>query len=98
MFASDIATYQNASSLAVRAIEVLLRLRYLATPTITQAFLKLSIDEDKDIRSRAIPRWPLEIPPPVAGSNSSRGRRQECVDCYSESLAFARRLAACFKR
>lgn len=54
MFASDIATYQNASSLAVRAMEVLLRLRYLATTTITQTLLKLSIDEDKDIRSRAI--------------------------------------------
>jgi hypothetical protein len=44
------------------------------------------------------PRWPLEIPPPVAGSKSPRGGRQECVDCYSESLVFARRLAACFKR
>ena len=54
MFASNIATYQNASSLAVRSVEVLLCLRYLATTTITQALLKLSIDEDKDIRSRAI--------------------------------------------
>ena len=45
-----------------------------------------------------VPRWPLEIPPPVAGSKSPRGGRQECVDCYSESLVFARRLAACFKR
>lgn len=53
-FASDIATYQNASTLAVRAIEVLLRLRYLATQTVTQALLKLSVDEDKEIRSKAI--------------------------------------------
>ena len=44
------------------------------------------------------PLWPLEIPPPVAGSKSLRGRRQGCLDCYSESLAIARRLAACFKR
>lgn len=53
-FASDIATYQNASTLVVRAIEALLRLRYLATQTITQALLKLSVDEDKVIRSKAI--------------------------------------------
>lgn len=54
MFASNIATYQNASSLAVRAIEVLLHFRYLATTTIAQALLKLSIDENNDIRSKAI--------------------------------------------
>ncbi len=53
-FAPDIATYQNSSTLAVRAIEVLLRLRYLATPTVTQALLKLTVDNDKDIRSKAI--------------------------------------------
>lgn len=53
-FASNIATYQNTSTLAVRAIEVLLRLRYMATQTVTQALLKLSVDEDKDIRSKAI--------------------------------------------
>jgi hypothetical protein len=53
-FGADIAKYQNASTLAVRAIEVLLRLRYLATQTVTQALLKLSVDEDKEICSKAI--------------------------------------------
>lgn len=53
-FGANIASYQNASTLAVQAIEVLLRLRYLATQTVVQALLRLSIDEDKVIRSKAI--------------------------------------------
>ena len=53
-FVADVAKYQNASTLAVRAIEVLLRVRYLETQTVTQALLKLSIDEDGDIRKEAI--------------------------------------------
>lgn len=53
-FVTEIAKYQNASTLAIRAIEVLLRVRYLATQTVTQALLKFSIDEDGDIRKEAI--------------------------------------------
>jgi hypothetical protein len=53
-FASDIAKYQNSSTLTIRAIEVLLRLRYLATAKITQTLLELSIDEDKEIQASAI--------------------------------------------
>jgi len=53
-FVAEVAKYQNASTLAIRAIEVLLRVRYLETPTVTQALLKLSIDEDGDIRKEAI--------------------------------------------
>ncbi|MGH8635064.1 MAG: hypothetical protein ACRET7_13160 [Burkholderiales bacterium] len=54
MFAKDIASYQNASSLAVCAIDVLMRLRYVSTEPITRTLLKLSVDENKDIRSKAI--------------------------------------------
>jgi len=53
-FVAEVAKYQNASTLAIRAIEVLLRVRYLETQTVTQALLKLSIDEDDDIRKEAI--------------------------------------------
>ena len=53
-FLAEVAKYQNASTLAIRAIEVLLRVRYLETQTVTQALLKLSIDEDGDIRKKAI--------------------------------------------
>lgn len=53
-FVAEVARYQNASTLAIRAIEVLLRVRYVETQTVTQALLKLSIDEDGDIRKEAI--------------------------------------------
>lgn len=53
-FVAEIAKYQNASTLAIRAIEVLLRVRYLETQTVTQALLKLSIDDDGGIRKEAI--------------------------------------------
>src|SRR5258708_3095872 len=53
-FVADVAKYQNASTLAVRAIEVLLRVRYLETQTVTQALLQLSINEDGDVRKEAI--------------------------------------------
>ncbi len=53
-FIAEVAKYQNASTLAIRAIEVLLRVRYLETQTVTQALLKLSIDDDVDIRKDAI--------------------------------------------
>ena len=53
-FIAEIAKYQNTSTLAIRAIEVLLRVRYLATQTVTQALLKLSVDEDDNLRKEAI--------------------------------------------
>jgi len=53
-FAAEVAKYQNASTLAIRAIEVLLCVRYLATQTVTQALLKLSIDDDTSIRKEAV--------------------------------------------
>lgn len=53
-FVAEIAKYQNASTLAIRAIEVLLRVRYLETQTVTQALFKLSIDDAGDIRKEAI--------------------------------------------
>ena len=53
-FVAEVTKYQNASTLAIRAIEVLLRVRYSATQTVTQALLKFSIDEDGDIRKEAI--------------------------------------------
>jgi hypothetical protein len=53
-FVADVAKYQNASTLAVRAIEVLLRVRYLETQTVTRALLQLSINVDGDIRKEAV--------------------------------------------
>ncbi len=53
-FATEVAKYQNASTLAIRAIEVLLCVRYLAIQTVTQALLKLSIDDDINIRKEAV--------------------------------------------
>lgn len=55
-FVAEVVKYQNASTLAIRAIEVLVCVRYLETKTVTQALLKLSIDEDSDIRKVAIDR------------------------------------------
>jgi hypothetical protein len=53
-FVAEIVKYQNASTLAIRAIEALLRVRYLETKAVTLALLKLSIGEDDDIRKEAI--------------------------------------------
>ncbi|MDD5470770.1 MAG: hypothetical protein PHP05_02485 [Sideroxydans sp.] len=53
-FVAEIAKYQNASTLAIRAIEVLLRVRYFETQTVTKALLKLSIDNNGDILNEAI--------------------------------------------
>lgn len=53
-FVAEIAKYRNASTLAIRAIEVLISIRYMETQTVTYTLLKLSIDENDDIREKAI--------------------------------------------
>lgn len=53
-FVANVATYQNASTLAVKAIEVLLQVRYLATRTVTQTLLTLSLDSDERVSKEAV--------------------------------------------
>ena len=50
----EISEYQNAQTLTVRAIDVLIRLRYLETNRVLGLLVELSIDEDGDIQKKAI--------------------------------------------
>ena len=53
-YEQEIAEYSNASTLIVRAIEILQQLRYLETKTILRLLLELSRHESQNIRSRAL--------------------------------------------
>jgi len=53
-YASEIAKYQNARTLIVRAIEVLLRMRYLETTLILRALMKLTHHPAREVSGKAI--------------------------------------------
>lgn len=53
-FADEIRKYQNARTLITRAIEVLLRMRYLETVPVLQALMSLASHEVKEVRDTAI--------------------------------------------
>ncbi len=53
-FESFNSTYRNVSTLIFRAIDILLRLRYLSTPLIVETLLELSLYPDEKVRSRAL--------------------------------------------
>jgi len=52
--AEEIRKYQNARTLIARAIEVLLRLRYLETVPVWRTLMTLANHEVKEIRDKAI--------------------------------------------
>jgi hypothetical protein len=51
---ASIRTYQNASSLTVRATEVLIELRYLYSKPVLRALLTLSIHKSDEVRKKAL--------------------------------------------
>lgn len=53
MFASELATYQNASTLIVRALKILIQLRYLETKTVLHSLISLSEHPSENIREKA---------------------------------------------
>lgn len=53
-FADEIRKYQNARTLVIRAIEVLLRMRYLETVPVLRALMKLVNHQAKEVGDKAI--------------------------------------------
>lgn len=53
MFASEVVTYQNASTLIVRALEILIQLRYLETKAVLHSLISLSEHASENIREKA---------------------------------------------
>ncbi len=51
---AEIRTYQNASALIVRALEVLIKLRYLETHEVLRTLLNLSVHDSERVRKQAV--------------------------------------------
>lgn len=54
LFENEIRKYNNASSLIVRAVEVLIRLRYLETRSILHALMNLSKHASENVRTKSV--------------------------------------------
>src|SRR6266436_4213464 len=54
LFENEFKKYHNASSLIVRAVEVLIRLRYLETKSVLHALINLSEHASDSVRKKAV--------------------------------------------
>src|SRR6185437_13624114 len=54
LLGDSIKQFRNATSLTVRATEILIRLRYLETKSVLHAFLHLSLNASEDVRKKAL--------------------------------------------